>query len=309
MKNIAVFGGTGFVGSYIINELVAKGFSPKVLVRKGSEKKLLQAEKCSISTGNIASIEKIKETISGTDAVIYLIGTIREFPKMGITFEELHLQGAKQCMDTAQEMGVKRFILMSANGVKPDGTDYQKTKYLAEQFLLDTDLDWTVFRPSLIFGDPQGKIEFCSQLNADMLSLPFPAPLFYEGIVPKNSGSFAMSPIHIKNVAEFFMKALSEKLTIGKTYELGGLKSISWKELISIIAKVSGKKKWKIPAPVFPIKMIASVFDHFPWFPITRDQLTMLLEGNTCESEKLFDKFKIEPMDFSVQNLAYLYAE
>jgi NADH dehydrogenase len=309
MKDIAVFGGTGFVGSYMIEKLIANGYFPNVLVREDSKQKLAHPDKCSIVTGDIASIEKIKETINGTEAVIYLIGIIRQFPKMGITFEELHFQRAKQCMDTAQEMGVKRFILMSANGVKPNGTDYQTTKFHADQYLKDMVLDWTVFRPSLIFGDPQGKIEFCSQLRDDMLSLPFPAPLFYTGILPKNAGSFSLSPIHVKNVAEFFVKALSDKSTIGKTYELGGLNSFSWKEVISIISASSGKKKWKFPAPVFPIKMIASVFDRFTWFPITRDQLAMLLEGNICDSKNLFEEFDIEPLDFSVTNLSYLHPE
>ena len=160
MKNIAVFGGTGFVGSYLIKELVANGFIPKVLVRESSEKKLLHGDKCSIITGEISSIEKINETISGTEAVIYLVGIIREFPKKEITFEELHFQGAKRCIKTALDLGIKRFILMSANGVKPDGTDYQKTKYMAEQYLKNSVLNWTIFRPSLIFGDPLGKIEF-----------------------------------------------------------------------------------------------------------------------------------------------------
>jgi len=309
MRNIAVFGGTGFVGSYIINELVANGYSSKVLVREGSENKLVQTEHCSIISGEISSIEKIKETIRGTDAVIYLIGIIREFLKKGITFESLHFQGAKRCMEFAQKIGIKRFILMSANGIKPTGTDYQKTKYLAEQCLMDSDMDWTVFRPSLIFGDPQGNVEFCSQLNADMLSLPFPAPLFYEGFVPKNAGKFSMSPIHVKNIAEFFVKALKEKSTFQQIFHLGGTKSFSWKEIISIIAKARGKKKCKLPTPVFPIKMIATFFDKFPWFPITRDQLTMLLEGNTCDSEKLYDKFNIEPIKFSIQNLSYLKTE
>ena len=309
MKKIAVFGGTGFVGSHIIKELVTIECTPKVLVREGSEKKLLHSDHCSIIPGDISSVKNIEKTLSGTEAVIYVIGIIREFPQKGITFEKLHFQAAIRCMKTALNLGVKRFILMSANGVKPNGTDYQKTKYMSEQYLKDTDLDWTVFRPSLIFGDPQGKIEFCSQLRDDMLSIPLPAPLFYKGIVPKNAGSFSMSPINVKNVAEFFVKALDEKSTFHQTYEIGGINSFSWKELVSIIATASGKKKWKIPTPAFPVKIMASVFDRFPWFPITRDQLSMLLEGNMCDPKKLFEEFDIEPLDFSATNLSYLRAE
>ena len=305
---IALFGGTGFIGTYLIEELLRMGHIPKVLVRPGSERKLLHQNKCDIVTGTISDIDAVRDTISKTDGVIYNIGIIREFPRKKITFEEVHFKGARACMDLALELGVERFILMSANGVKQNGTDYQKTKFLSEQYLKETDLEWTVFRPSLVFGDPMRKIEFCSQLRDDMLSIPLPAPLFFKGIIPKNAGSFAMSPIHVKNVAEFFVKALDEKSTIRQTYEIGGEHSFSWKELVSIIASASGKKKWKIPAPVFPVKMMASVFGRFSWFPITVDQLSMLMEGNTCESKNLFEDFHIEPIKFSVSNLSYLYS-
>jgi NADH dehydrogenase len=238
--------------------------------------------------------------------VIYNIGIIRQFPKKGITFEAMHFEGARHCMEAAERLGVKRFILMSANGVKYDGTGYQSTKFLAEQYLKNTELEWTIFRPSLIFGDPKGKQEFCSQLRDDMLSLPLPAPLFFEGLIPWTAGQFAMSPIHIKDVAGFFVKALNIEKTIGKIYGLGGPKSYTWIELIDLISAASGKKKWKIPAPVLPIKLTASLLGQFPSFPITKDQLTMLLEGNTCDSTDAFKDFDFVPTNFSIENLEYL---
>jgi len=195
---------------------------------------------------------------------------------------------------------------MSANGVKYNGTLYQSTKFLAEQYLKNTELEWTIFRPSLIFGDPKGKQEFCSQLRDDMLSLPLPAPLFFEGLIPWTAGQFEMSPIHIKDVAVFFVKALNIGKTIGEIYELGGPKSYTWMELIDLISAASGKKKWKIPAPVTPIKLAASIFERFPFFPITKDQLTMLLEGNTCDSASSFKFFEVDPISFSTENLEYL---
>ena len=109
-------------------------------------------------------------------------------------------------------------------------------------------------------------------------------------------------------VPEETIKALDKKSTIRQTYKIGGEHSFSFQELVSIIAMASGKKKWKIPTPVFPLKMVASVFDQFSWFPITGDQLSMLMEGNTCESKKLFEEFHIEPINFSESNLSYLHS-
>ena len=303
---VALFGGTGFVGTYITEELLKNNHNPHLLVRPGSEYKVFQPDKCKINIGDIRDLKTIEITLKDTDAVIYNIGIIRQFPKKGITFEAIHFEGAKHCIDVANHLGIKRFILMSANGVKFDGTIYQSTKFLADQYLKNTELEWTIFRPSLIFGDPKGKQEFCSQLRDDMLSLPLPAPLFFEGLIPWAAGQFEMSPIHIKDVASIFVKALDMEKTIGKIYELGGSESYNWIELIDIISESSRKKKWIIPAPVNPIKIAASIFERFPFFPITKDQLTMLLEGNTCDSTIAFKDFEVDPISFSIENLEYL---
>jgi len=153
---VALFGGTGFVGSYIIDQLVESGHLPRILVRSNSHNKIISPDRCEIVEGNIANTDDIMNALEKADAVIYTIGIIREFPRQGITYEKLHFESAVKCMDAAAEKGIKRFILMSANGVCPDGTGYQKTKWMSEQYLKNTSLNWTIFRPSLIFGDPRG---------------------------------------------------------------------------------------------------------------------------------------------------------
>ena len=302
---VALFGGTGFVGNYIINELIDSGFSTKVLVRKGSESKVVAD--CEIVYGDIGDKKSIKETIKDTEAIIYNIGIIREFPSKGITYTGLHYEGVRLCIQMAEEMNVKRFILMSANGVKLNGTGYQSSKFQAEQEVQNSNLQWTIFRPSLIFGRPHNPVhqEFCSQLRDEMLSLPFPAPLFYEGILPVNAGSFSMSPIHAKNVSEFFVKSLNMKSTVRKIYNIGGLEDLTWKEIIHRISRASNKLPWKVPVPAILIKFVARIFDRFEWFPVTNDQLTMLMEGNIV-NELYFSNFDIEPIEFSAKNLDYL---
>ena len=305
---VAVFGGTGFVGSYLIDELIASDHIPRVLVRSGSEEKLMQADKCEPVHGDISDKIAIGDTLAGTEAAIYNIGIIRQFPRNGITYEDLQFDGARNCMDQCKELGIDRFILMSANGVRPDGTGYQKTKWLAEQYLMNTDLKWTIFRPSLIFGDPRGsnRPEFCTQLKKDLIRPPIPAPLFHDGIVPVDAGRFSMSPIHVKDVASIFVGSLASEDTASKIFELGGPHTLGWKEIIKTVAKGSGKNKWTIPAPAIFIRSIAALFDRFSWFPITRDQLTMLMEGNTCETPDLFTKFRAVPILFTAEELSYL---
>ena len=239
--------------------------------------------------------------------MIYNIGIIRQFPQQNITFNELHLHGVKSCIEVAKSIRVKRFILMSANGVKSNGTEYQRTKWEADELLMQSGLNWTIFRPSLIFGDPRGhgRPEFCTQIKKDMLRLPIPAPLFYKGIWPRNAGVFAMTPIHVENVADFFVKALNMENSKGEIYNLGGPETLTWKAIIHRIALASGKNTWQIPAPVHAVKIAASMFEKYEWFPVTRDQLTMLMGGNTV-SENYFDPFSIFPKDFIKNNLGYL---
>ena len=304
---IAVFGGTGFVGSYIIDNLIESQYTPRVLVREQSKKKIISADKCDVVIGDIFDEEAIREVISGVDAVIYTIGLIREFPSLGVTFEKLHFEGAVKCMDLTSEAGVKRFILMSANGVCPDGTGYQKTKWMSEQYLKNTDLDWTIFRPSTIFGNPrgEGRPEFFTQLKSDLIDLPLPAPLFHQGLLPFNAGNFLMSPIHIKDVAQFFVKSLKEEKYYGQVFELGN-ENHTWKEMLRMLTTALNRNKLMIPAPIGPVMAVASLLDRFSWFPATKDQLMMLAEGNTCDSSKLFADFEIEPTPLNPDNLSYL---
>jgi len=304
---VAVFGGSGFVGDYIINELLNQKNKPYVLVRHGSESKVSRYKECKIVIGDLDNPTAVEQTMMNTEAIIYNIGIIREFKSYGISFEKLHFDGLVKCVEQAKKLNIKRFILMSANGVDNNGTGYQITKLRAEKYLKESGLEWTIMRPSLIFGDSNGKMEFCSQLKKDMLSLPFPAPLFHKGFVPFKAGSFEMSPVHVEDVAVMFVKALSEKEAIGKTFTLGG-QNISWKKIIKLIADASGKEdKIFIPAPVLPVKLLAMILEVFSWFPISQEQLVMLLEGNVCDGEKAYKFFGIEnPKEFTLESLKYL---
>lgn len=304
---VALFGGTGFVGSYITDELLEHKHKPKLLVRENSTKKLLDADKCDIIEGDLSNYEAVKKLIKSADVVIYSIGLVREFPHRGITFQETQFEGVKQTVDLAAELNIKRYILISANGAKLDGTKYQSTKYLAEEYLKHSKLEWTIFRPSLCFGDPRGggRPEFCTQLKRDMLSLPIPSPSFHEGLLPLNAGKFALSPIHIKNVAEFVVKSIVMDTAKNKTFKLGG-EAYHWKDLVPTMAAAYGKKKWMIPAPVIAVKAMAFFLQRFSWFPITVDQLTMLLESNVCDSKGHFDLFEIEQIPYNTDTLSYL---
>jgi len=302
---VALFGGTGFVGGYLVNTLLAAGHEPSVLIRPGSEDKLTSREKCRVTAGDISSVDAIEATLDGCDAFIYNIGILKAFPRKGITFEKLHFDGVQRVVNAAQKLNVRRALLMSANGVKSPGTPYQDTKFRAEELVKQSGLEWTIYRPSVIFGDSNGLQEITNQLYRELVKPPIPAVAFHTGWNPKGNG-VVMSPVHIQDVADAFVGALSNAATVGETYVLGGPDVLTWEEMIRRISKAVDRKKWIVPMPIAFMKFGATLFDWLPFFPATRDQLTMLAEGNTADSADLEMLIHRPPMAFVPENLSYL---
>ena len=303
--NVTLVGGTGFVGGYLVDALLAAGHAVSLLVRSGSEQKALRRAECRLVAGSIDSPEAIAEAVTGSDAVIYNIGILREFPRQGITFENSQYRGVVRTAEAAQGAGVRRMLLMSANGVKSTGTAYQETKSRAEEAVKKSGLEYTIFRPSVIFGAPRGTLEIATQLYRDMIKPPLPAVGFHTGWSPTR-GRILMSPVAATDVADAFVGALEDPATVGKTYSLGGPEVLSWTDMLLRVADAAGKSKTILPMPIFLMKVAATLFDWLPFFPVTRDQLTMLAEGNTADPAELQQLIKRDALPFSASNLSYL---
>jgi uncharacterized protein YbjT (DUF2867 family) len=302
---IALFGGTGYVGIHLVHQFTARGHTPVLLVRPGSTSRTADAHGCEIVTGDVSDVEAVEKALQGCDAAVFNIGILREFPARGITFEALQYEAAVRVIDAAGRLGVGRFLLMSANGVDAGETPYQQTKRRAEEHLIASGLDWTIFRPSVVFGDPQGRMEFATQLLRDIVRPPMPVPLFFPGLAATSAGQFELSPVHVDNVAEAFARALEWPTTIGQILELGGPDDLSWRQIIGRIARAVGRRKLMVPVPALGVSTAATLLDRFESFPITRDQITMLLQGNTCSSAAL-TRLGIDPIPFTEDSLAYL---
>ena len=302
---VALVGGTGFVGRYLVDALRASGRELSLLVRPGSESKRALPADCRIVRGDLSSDNAIARTLEHSDAVIYNVGILREFPRSGITFEALQYDGLVKIVNTARQCGVSRLLLMSANGACANGTAYQRTKYRAEQYAMNSGLAVTVIRPSVIFGDPRGAMEFATQLCRDMVKPPLPALGFFSGWNPAR-GPVLMSPVHIEDVALAFDRALDDASTVGKTFTLGGPETLSWTEMLTRIASSTGRRKWIIPMPLGVMQLAAATLDWLPFFPVTRDQLTMLASGNTADPSELEGLTGRRPRSFTKKNLTYL---
>lgn len=148
---VFITGGTGYVGNGVVNLLLDRGHEAVCLVRAGSEKKLGDLiDRVKVVNGDILDSSFIG--LTGCDTVIHLVAIIKEIPDQGITFEKLIFESAKNMIDRAKECGVDRFILMSAVGSPPGiPSGYYKYKVQAEDYLKNSGLKYTIFKPSLIF--------------------------------------------------------------------------------------------------------------------------------------------------------------
>lgn len=296
-NRVGIIGGTGFVGGYLVDALLAGGHDVNVLVRPGSEHKLLRLDDVQCVSGDLARPDALANVLEGCDAVIYNVGLIREFPRRGITFEKAQYQGVVDTVAAAKAAGVSRLLLMSAIGVKDPGTDYQSTKRRAELHALESGLDVTVLRPSVIFGNSRGTMEFATQLYRDMVRPPLPAVSF-KGV--------EMSPVHIEDVATAFVAAMSDDTTIGKVIELAGPDVLGWDDMMRRVAAAVGKSKILMPMPLWVMRVGATLFDWLPFYPVTRDQITMLEEGNTGTADALESLIGREAQAFTSSSLSYL---
>ena len=185
---------------------------------------------------------------------------------------------------------------MSALGARTDGkTKYQQTKFRAEECVRTSGLDYTIFRPSIIFGPGEKFVN----LFARMLKTQQFVPVV-------GNGKYQMQPVAVENVSAGFVKSIEQKNSAGKAFNVGGPEKIEFNQIIDIIGEVISVPPHKIHVPVFIMSLMAEMFDWLSFFPVTHEQITMLLEGNVCDEEPFFKHFDIKPIGFKEGISRYL---
>lgn len=289
MAVIFVTGGTGFVGKAVVRALQAHGFVVRCLVRAGSEQHLRGFEAIERVPGDVLTPKALAEAIEGCTAVIHLVGIIREHPGLGITFERLHAVATSHMVEATQAAGVHRYIQMSALGTRPNARSrYHQTKWEAEETVRRSGLQWTIFRPSVIYGPGDGFVTMLARL---VRRLP---------VVPViGDGKYQLQPVPVEQVAEAFARALERNATVGQTYEAGGPRPYPFVEILDLIGAAVGKRKVrKVYQPLGLMRPLVACLERLPFFPLTSDQLLMLAENNVCDPVPFFKAFDLEPVEF-----------
>jgi NADH dehydrogenase len=284
MHRVFVTGGTGFVGRSVIQALRAHGHVARCLVRRGSEGDLKGLEAIERVEGDVLARGSLPDAMSGCDAIIHLVGIIRERPARGVTFQALHVEATENVIGAAVDAGVRRLLHMSALGTHAQARSrYYQTKWQAEEAVRRSDLDWTIIRPSIIYGPGD---RFVSLLARLVRRLP---------VVPViGSGEARLQPVSVHVVAEGFVRGLDQARSIGQTYDVGGPEALTFNQLLDAIAlAVRGRPARKLHIPVAAVHGLALVLDAVPFFPVTVDQLVMLQEDNTCDPTPFLRAFDL----------------
>jgi uncharacterized protein YbjT (DUF2867 family) len=268
-----VFGGSGFIGRYIVKRLAHKGFVVRVAVRDPEAALFLKPMG---AVGQVVPLyaaipnePTIRRAVEGADLVVNAVGILAEH-RSG-DFERIHSEGVGIVGRVAAQAGVARLVHISAIGAAPNATSrYAATKGTGEALLRQAFPEPTILRPSLVFGAEDALF---NRFAAMARLLPF---------MPVICGDTRFQPVYVGDVADAVMAALARPDAAGATYELGGPRVWSMREILAYVLKETGRHRRLVNIPTGVARMQAGLMELVPGKPLTRDQLLMLESDNVA---------------------------
>jgi uncharacterized protein YbjT (DUF2867 family) len=267
-----VFGGSGFVGRYIVRGLARDGWRVNVAVRDAEYAKFLRpmgdVGQVTPMAVSLRDKEAVAAAVAGADAVVNLVGVLYESGQQN--FEAIHHQGARTVAEAAARAGAGRLLHVSALGADPASPSlYARTKAAGEAAVGAAFPGATIFRPSVIFGPEDGFFNRFAGMARVMPALP----LF-------GGGKTRFQPVYVGDVADAALTVLNDPKTAGVTYELGGPTIYTFRQLMELMLKEIRRKRCLVSVP-FPIaRLEARVLQVLPVPPLTVDQVRMLERDN-----------------------------
>lgn len=296
---VTIVGGSGFLGRYIVQELAAQGVRVRVAVRNPQRalflKPLGQLGQVQVAAADIRNPKSLAAAVRGADGVVNLVGILAEGGGRG--FDQIHAQGAGNVARAAAEAGARAMVHVSAIGAdaqSPSG--YGRSKAKGEAAVMAAFPGATILRPSIVFGPED---QFINRF-AGLAGSPF--------FVPVVSGGTRFQPVHVVDVARAAVMALHEPGRFGgRTFELGGPKTYSLREIQAWIAQEIRTTKPLVDIPDLAVRLMAKAGDLVPGVPINSDQLAMLGRDNVvAEGAAGFEAFGISPSPMEAVAAAYL---
>lgn len=279
---VFVTGATGFVGWEIARQLHEAGHAIRILARNRNSPRVRDALTrwgAEVHPGNVLEAATLDGALKGIEAVIHLVGIIAEAGES--TFERVHTHGTRNILAAAQQAGVRRFIHMSALGTRPDAASrYHQTKWAAEELVRRAGVEFTIFRPSLVYG-PQD--QFVNLFGRLIRRSPI-VPLI-------GSPRARFQPISVEVVAAAFVRSLREPKSVNQVYDLCGPERLTLSAIVDQMLAVLQKRRLKFLVPpglawcqAACMELVFQRVLRKP-SPLNRDQLVMLQEENVGDPQ------------------------
>jgi uncharacterized protein YbjT (DUF2867 family) len=300
LQSIAVLGGTGFLGTRLVARLIKDGHQVTVLSRdREQHKHLLVLPGLTLENCDVYEEAQMSERFRGKDIVINLIGILNERGFSGAGFRRAHTELTQGVLQAARSAGVTRLLQVSALKAAVDAPSYYlRSKGEAERLIRETSgaLDWTLFQPSVMFGPGDS---FLNRFAGLLAALPAVFPL------AKPNARF--QPVLVDDVIEAMLRCLHGGASSRQTYELGGPQVYTLREIVGLVAKLTGHRRWIVGLPDFAARIQALVMDFVPGRPFSSDNYRSLTIDSVC-TEDGFAKLGIKPQSMVASARQYLGA-
>ncbi|MDQ6964893.1 MAG: complex I NDUFA9 subunit family protein [Mariprofundales bacterium] len=275
-KVVTIIGGSGFVGRSLVRQAVAAGYSVRVGCRHPQRAASLRVDGATFRQVDVATGRGVDDAVRGSTAVINLVGLLFESGRN--SFHAAHVDGTERVVAACESHGVARYLHMSALGADvKSASDYARTKGEAEAVVAQSDLDWTIFRPSVIYGVHDSFLCRFAALSAL-------APIF-----PVIAAEMRLQPVWVEDVARAFVESIGHRRGCRERIDLAGPKIYSMLTLVEMTMAHLGRKRLLLPLPTVVEKVMAMVMQLLPTPLLTPDQLIMLQQDSVVDGDPLPD--------------------
>ncbi|HXF78780.1 MAG TPA: complex I NDUFA9 subunit family protein [Usitatibacter sp.] len=272
IQSVCIVGGTGFVGRSIAEQAVGRGLRVRVLTRSEPRaKNLLVLPTLEVMVADPHDEKALQRAFDDMDAVVSLAGILHEGGHA--TFERVHAELPRKIVKACNASGVQQLLHMSALGADPAGpSDYQRSKAAGESAVREAGatLAWTIFRPSVIFGEHDHFLN----LFASLVRL-FP-------VVPLGGAKARFQPVWVEDVARAFVGSLGDGEVAGRTFALCGPSVYTLAQLVEFVAASVGRRPIVVPLAPAAASLQAFFLEHLPGKLMTRDNLASMRVDNVC---------------------------
>jgi NADH dehydrogenase len=280
-KLVTIFGGSGFIGRYLVQDLARRGWRIRVAVRRpdlaGHLRPLGKVGQIQPVQANVRYPDSLAAAVQHADAVVNLVGILAASGRQ--TFQAVQAAGPRTVAEAARAAGVARFVQMSAIGADPNSrSDYGRSKAEGEQVVRETFADAVIVRPSIVFG---AEDQFFNRFAGMAKLTP---------VLPLVGADTRFQPVFVGDVADFLAEAVDGKVAGGTIYELGGPDVKTFRELIELMLEEIRRKRLILALPFWLAGLQARMLSVLPSPPLTTDQVRLLRHDNVVSEAAIRER-------------------